>query len=120
MLIIIQSSCQGNLSCRGRRGPVMKQVGSFGGWVSLSVSWCRLGGCPCSDVFLYSTGRRGIHAFKGLARDGEMVARPAMASSFAADTKGTMQAERPSRVAMGTPPDWKGFLLGCEGQKEAP
>lgn len=67
---------------------------------------------------------RGEETHSRLGKPGEVRRDSGKASNdfflFLQDTKEAVQAERPSRVAIGTPPDWKGIPLGCEGQKEAP
>lgn len=48
----------------GQAGTSREVSGSLWG-KGVSVSWCGLGGCPCSNVFLYSEGRRDSHALDG-------------------------------------------------------
>lgn len=51
----------------GQAGTSHKVSGKLWG-MGVSVSSCWLGGCPCSDVFLYSKGRIDVHTLESQVR----------------------------------------------------
>lgn len=93
-------------------------MGSFGGWVSLCLG-AGLGDVPVQTCSCILRGDETFTPWKaGRDEEGRWQGQQWLLP-FSTTTKGAVQADRPSRVAMGTPPDWKGILMGYEGQKEA-